>query len=89
MREQDLLQQEGIIASLACFAFGCLATLMTVLSAVITTFAPISEFGDIYTLLLMVMSVVLLVGAVVLHELDKMRKAFANGISEVYKKIGD
>lgn len=90
MREQDLLQQEGeLVASRTCFAFGCMAALITVLSAVATKFAPISEFGAIYTLLLVVMLIVLLVGAVVLRELDRMREAFAKGMSEVYKKVGD
>lgn len=91
MREQDLLQQEGegIIASRVCFVFGCLAALVVVMTAVAAKFAPVSEFGAIYTLLLVVMLIVLLVGAVVLRELERMRKAFAKGISEVYKKVGD
>ena len=89
MREQDLLQQEGLIASRVCFSFGCMAALIMVLSAVAAKFAPISEFGDIYTLLLVVMSIVLFVGAVILRELNRMREAFAKGISEVYKKTGD
>lgn len=58
-------------------------------TAVAAVVAPVGEFSAIYTLLLLVMSIVLLVGAVVLHELDKMREAFAKGISEVYKKVGD
>ncbi len=88
MREQDLLQQEGIIASRACFAFGCLATVVLVMTVVADMIAPISEFSAIHILLLVVMSIVLFAGAVILRELNRMREAFAKGISEVYKKGG-